>query len=80
MSRGSIRREAARRRSWPKSPPRAPAAKVQTPPIGRLVRDIGYKWRKLVNPSGHTYKIEWIHGYDVTAMPDSGAEGARLAS
>jgi salicylate hydroxylase len=36
-------------------------------PLARLGRDLVYKLQKLVNPSKHTYRVEWIYGYDVTA-------------
>jgi salicylate hydroxylase len=38
-----------------------------TSPLARLRRDVGYAVRKLVNPTRHTYKVEWIYDYDATA-------------
>jgi salicylate hydroxylase len=35
-------------------------------PQAQLMRNIGYAIQKLIKPSGHAYKIEWIYGYDVT--------------
>jgi salicylate hydroxylase len=37
-----------------------------TSPIVRATRDIGYAVQKLINPSKHTYKVEWIYNYDAT--------------
>jgi salicylate hydroxylase len=38
-----------------------------TSPLQRLGRDVGYALQKLINPSRHTYKVEWIYGYDATS-------------
>lgn len=39
----------------------------QTPsPWARFVRDARIAVQKLLHPEQHTYKIEWIYGYDVT--------------
>jgi salicylate hydroxylase len=45
---------------------RAPINQM-TSPLARLRRDVGMAVHRLFNPKQHTYKIEWIHGYDVTA-------------
>jgi salicylate hydroxylase len=37
-------------------------------PFARFRRDLGYTLRKLISPSRHTYKIEWIYDYDVRAV------------
>jgi salicylate hydroxylase len=37
-----------------------------TSPLAQLGRDLVYKLQKLINPGKHTYKVEWIYGYDVT--------------
>jgi salicylate hydroxylase len=36
-------------------------------PWAQLKRDFLYKVRKLIHPGRHTYGVEWIYGYDVTA-------------
>jgi 2-polyprenyl-6-methoxyphenol hydroxylase-like FAD-dependent oxidoreductase len=38
-----------------------------TSPFARFRRDLGYRLKRLLRPKEHTYKIEWIYGYDVTA-------------
>jgi salicylate hydroxylase len=35
-------------------------------PWKQFKRDVVYKLQKLVNPSRHTYGIDWVYGYDVT--------------
>jgi salicylate hydroxylase len=54
---------------------RAPINQM-TSPLARLRRDVGMALHRLFNPSQHTYKIEWIHGHDVTA-DDAGTTGTR---
>jgi salicylate hydroxylase len=39
-------------------------------PLAQLGRDLVYKLQKLVNPGKHTYKVEWIYGYDATATSE----------
>jgi salicylate hydroxylase len=36
-------------------------------PWAGLRRDIGYRLKKLWNPSKHPYGVEWVYGHDVTA-------------
>lgn len=39
----------------------------QTPALpARIARNLRLAWQKLLHPEQHTYKIEWIYGYDVT--------------
>jgi salicylate hydroxylase len=39
----------------------------QTPSLpARLARNLRMAWQKLLHPAEHTYKIEWIYGFDVT--------------
>jgi salicylate hydroxylase len=47
-----------------------------TSPLARLRRDLGYRLKRLIKPSEHTYKIEWIYGHDVTAPRDATAAAA----
>jgi salicylate hydroxylase len=37
-------------------------------PLAGLSRDIGYAIKKILNPSKHTYGVEWIYGHDVTSQ------------
>jgi salicylate hydroxylase len=37
-----------------------------TSPLARAGRDVRYAVQKLLNPSKHTYKVEWIYDYDAT--------------
>jgi salicylate hydroxylase len=34
-------------------------------PRAQLLRNVGYAIRRWINPTKHTYGIEWIYGYDV---------------
>ena len=36
-------------------------------PLARLKRNLGYRWRSLVNPGGTAHKAEWIYGHDLEA-------------
>lgn len=36
-------------------------------PAARMIRNLNYGVQKLLKPNQHTYKIEWIYGYDVTS-------------
>ncbi len=38
-------------------------------PVARLKRDLRYALQRFADPAGHTYRIEWIYGHDVTASP-----------
>jgi salicylate hydroxylase len=51
-----------------------------TSPLARLRRDIGYALQRLLNPTKHTYKIEWIYGHDVTAPHASDAREAKAGA
>jgi salicylate hydroxylase len=42
-----------------------------TSPLAQLGRDLFYKLQKLINPGKHTYKVEWIYGYDVTTATET---------
>jgi salicylate hydroxylase len=46
-------------------------------PLAQLKRDIAYKLQKLVNPSKHTYGVEWIYGYDVTCAVNEAVDEAK---
>ena len=48
----------------------------ETSPLARLRRDLGYRLRRLIKPNEHTYKIEWIYGYDVAAEAAKAAAAA----
>lgn len=49
------------------------AINSETSPLARFKRDLGYRLKRLLRPNEHTYKIEWIYGYDVTAAHDDTA-------
>jgi salicylate hydroxylase len=38
-----------------------------TSPLARFGRDMAYAVKKILNPTKHTYGVEWIYGHDVTA-------------
>ena len=40
-------------------------------PTARLFRNLTYGLKRLINPSKHTYGIEWIYGHDVTSNAQS---------
>jgi salicylate hydroxylase len=37
--------------------------------FSRFRRDLGYAVQKLLDPTRHTYGVEWIYGHDVTRQP-----------
>jgi salicylate hydroxylase len=47
-----------------------------TSALQRFTRDLGYRIKRLIKPTEHTYKIEWIYGHDVTAAPRATSEAA----